>query len=256
VKSTRRHDLQENELARSIGDAAQFLRQYANWLVGGLVAIIVVALLVWYGINQRNVTRQKQWQRYFALSNSVQYQGRMTGPEAQAMPARVRQDLAELAGETSQQSLAAWTNIQIGYSAFDELTRRRTELGAVDVDLLAGDTRQAYERVISNYPAQIAPVAEAHLGLGKLNETLSNFDAARQQYEAVVAMEGKIEPLTVSQARARLADMGKYSEPVVFPASAPASELAQGPLQEMVTSQPATAPAASGPAATAPVSQK
>ncbi len=256
MKATRRHDLQENELAKTLGDAVAYLRQNANWIVGGVVAVVVVALLVWYGFNQRTVTRQKQWQRYFALSNGVQYQGRQTGAEAQSIPTRLRQDLLELAGETSQQNLAAWANVQIGYSGFEELTRRRTDLDAAAVDVLAGETRSGYERVIANYPAQTPAVGEAHLGLGKLLESLRNFDGARSEYQAVLAMEGKVEPLTISQAHSRLGELGKWSEPVVFPASAPAQELRPTPLPELTSglgplSGPASAPAsepASGPA--------
>lgn len=243
MKATRRHDLQENELARSLGDAVQFARQNANWIIGGIVAVLVVLLLVWYVMSQRQEGRQKQWQRYEALSNAVLVQGRIRGPESQSLPPRTRQELTQLASETSQPNLAAWANVQIGYSAFEELTRRRADLEAADVDLLAGEARQAYERVIANYPAQAAAVGEAHMGLGKLAESLNDFDTARKQYSAVVAMEGKAQPLTISMARSRLSELGKLAEPVVFPASAPSTELPESPLVVPVTT-PASGPAA------------
>jgi hypothetical protein len=232
VKATRRHDLHENLLAARLKDAWLYTQQNLNWVVGGALAVLVVAVLIWWGINQRAATRNGQWQRYFGLSVAVQAQSRLVGQDSQSAPLRNRQQLRDLAAETSQRPLAAWANVQIGDSAYEELTRRRADLDANGVEVLTRETRQAYDKVVATY-ADVPPAAgQARFGLGKLAESSGEATAAKEQYEAIVKMpEGQIDALTAFRARGRLAELAKWATPVVFPSSAPAQSRPEMPLK-------------------------
>ncbi len=134
---------------------------------------------------------------------------------------RIRQELRALVDETSQRPLAAWGTVQIGNSAYEELSRRHADLDNASLEAMSAESRQAYDRVISAYGDVGGAVAQAHFGLGKLAENAGNFEEARGQYKAIVDMGSpKADALTVSRAQTRLMEMEKWTTPVVFPASA------------------------------------
>lgn len=234
MKATRRHDLQDNVLARRLGGAVAFARKNLNWIVAGVLAAVVLVALVFYAIHQRRATRQAEWNNYRSLAESIDAVPLLPEAEARALPGRTREQLRQLVQDTAQEELAAWATVQIGRAAYQELRLLQSQLDQSGVELLASEVRQAYERVLAAYAAHAEPLAQAHLGLGLLAETLGDLETARQHYQAVVAMEGKALPMTVLRANQKLLDLGKWAEPVVFPSTAPAEPLAESPLPGMV----------------------
>ena len=227
MKASRRHDLKENVLAKDLGKAGHFVRKYRRLVLGGLLGVIVVVVVVLYASSSRSTSRQMEWRHYWASS------GDNGGP--------ARQQLWDLAEGTSQRGLAAWTYLRIGQAAYSQLCRQLYDLPAAEREQLTKEARDAYDLVLSGYGDFVATTAEAHLGLGRLAETVRDFPAARAAYERASDLSSKGAALSAVQAEWQLARLNDLRVVVNFPASAPAAdrEATTGDPGAMPETQPA-----------------
>ena len=66
MKSERRHELQQNELAGWVGKFIEDIRPYATMILGG-VAVVVVGAMVWAYISGTQLAeRQAGWSEFHA----------------------------------------------------------------------------------------------------------------------------------------------------------------------------------------------
>jgi len=210
LKATRRHDLKENELARDLGRAGEFIRRYLQWLVGGLVAIVVIIAIIFYASHRRQADRQEHWQRFAALS---------------AIAETPRSDIAGLrllAEQTPQKALAAWAYVKLGESIYSELRQRHCELDEQARQILKDEAREAFTTVLSQYGVYSEAVGQANLGLARLAENDGQFDAAREAYQQVLDSGSRAGLLALQQAGAKLQQLKNTPRHVEFAASAPA----------------------------------
>lgn len=240
MKATRRHDLKENELARDLGKAGEFLRGHFRAVVGVIVAVILVLAGVLYARNRVKLNRQEEWRNFYVLSAGG------------ADPAGARDKLRRLAETTAQEALAVWGHLRVGQSAYGELCARADQDDPAEADRLARQARGAFELVISDYGSYRQAVALAHLGLGRLAETQGDLEAAREAYTRAAEQTGGSATLAALQANERLLKLGSLGGSVRFSPTAPV-EAADDAGTLAPATQPVTQPAADqapSPAAT------
>jgi tetratricopeptide (TPR) repeat protein len=94
-----------------------------------------------------------------------------------------------------------------------------------------------YEKAMAQHPDRPLAQAESRLGLASLAEDMGDLDAAKEHYEAVLALKGLDGYPVVKQAEDGLGNLDWLAEPVRMASTAPAEPETQP------ASQPATAPA-------------
>jgi len=115
----------------------------------------------------------------------------------------------------------------------------------------------AYNKIVSDYSAQIEPLTLARFGLGAVAEEHHDIAAARQQYQAIIDNAATSAP-DRAMATKRLANLNSLEKPLLLlpatqpttaPATAPALPSFGGSLPNLNLGPiaPATAPSTTGP---------
>ena len=226
MKSTRRHELQENILAIELGKVAEFLKKRGNHLATGL---LVVALIVfgYVFITRRSHARQQelqhQWDR--ALSGQLKPEERISA-------------LTTLAEQSDSDRIAALAGVELGYDyALQALAARNDS----ERKALMEKAGAWYLLTIDKFPKQELAAAKAHYGMGKLREAMRQFKQAAARYRKVKSFTSLAGYPVAQMAEVSLRQLKALQSPVQMAATAPATQ---------PTSAPAPAPA-SRPAAPA-----
>jgi tetratricopeptide (TPR) repeat protein len=234
MKSTRRHELQENVLAHELADLKAFLDKYGNWLLGGAAVVALVILGVWYHRNRvsNQLTRQ-----------AAQFESstRLLGDDEQREAALTT--LAELAGEARSEVLQARASILLAdyHAGRYQMAVRQGDPAAEPMQ----EARSWYERTLAEH-ADLKPFAgRAQIGLGLLAENRGQTETAREHYQKAIEAVDKASPIAF-RARGRMANLQAWARPVPL-ASAPAEEAGEGDLGVPVPSSPAPTPPPPGP---------
>ncbi len=66
MKSERRHELEQNTLAQWLARVIQQVKPYANAILGGVLAIILVFVVVSWWTNESEAQSTKAWDQYYA----------------------------------------------------------------------------------------------------------------------------------------------------------------------------------------------
>lgn len=215
MKSKRRHELQENVLAHELGEVKQFLSKYGNWIAGGLAAVLIVVLIVWY-THSRAEKQQTEEETRFSRAIGQVYD---PANEASALAS-----LGELAENAKDRLLAARVAGFLGefYSSKHQASVREGSLEAAD---LMTKANRYYQMVVNERNAPKLLLAAAHVGLGTLAYDAGDVATAKAEYEKAV----KAHPQSPGgiEARRLLAGMEGRSGPVHFvttlPTTAPAT---------------------------------
>ncbi len=231
MKSTRRHELQQNTLDTELAWVAGFFRRHGTKLAYGLLAIAILALgfLLWTRrVEKKQAEVQGQYDRLLA---------RLRQPHA-------KQD--ELLGELhslGEQDTIPWI------AADATLTLARLYAARV-LSAATPESRQealqrartTYRRVIDTFPEAPAPVAAARVGLGKLAEDQGDFAAARRYYQSVLDLPGLAGYPVRTLARQALNHLAAMGPPARLATTLPAWREEKNNAQ--AATQPAAAPAA------------
>jgi len=243
MKSEEREELQQNDLAAWMYHVPFFLKNYGSYLLLG-VALLVLAWRVW-DWHETNVARELQ-QAWTSLNETSR-------PTYNNPPSKLR----DIISQTDNRPLAAFAYTKLGkfYLEYLNLGTPAEGLQGVKVpaDQAAKEAREAFSKVIADYPDQVLALADARLGLGALYEDLHQWDDARKQYDAIADKQGPLgESAFADVARRRLANLDLWSQPALLirtsASTAASSEPATGPAATL----PALLPATTVPAATAP----
>jgi len=171
MKTQRRHELQTNQLADTIGMYLQKVRPYQKQILYGLVAILLLAGAVLYLSTQQQARAGASWEDYFSAMVEQR-------PEALEEVARMHE--GSTAALWAQQS-AGDIKLAMGTSL---LYRDRKEavknLKDAEKEFLAVEQRG------TGYPLLLQ---RARYGLAQVCESLSEIEKARDYYGKVTAAE-------------------------------------------------------------------
>ncbi len=193
MKSKRRHELQTNELADTLGQWIERVRPHST-LITLVVVGLVVALGAWYYlVSSKQFERAQAWRSYMDAgaspdSNAVS--------ELSAVADRYGDTLAGLWAAQTAADLEAAQGVQL---LFQDRAKAETSLSAA-----AETYRQILNNKVSDQSAMLQH--RAHFGLAEANEALGKLDEAAQQYQAVAdAQKKSVLGGTAEQRLARLA---------------------------------------------------
>jgi tetratricopeptide (TPR) repeat protein len=201
MKSEHRHDLQTNDLAKSLMTFPDYVREYGGRVALGL-AIVVLAVIL---IMQRTNRSQAESIRYrddlaFArtvierVSNAgVNFQGGTTfdpGNPAIGDARRRLRDVRENASDKAvlAQALLAQGDLAWALGNFPEPSTASTQPAPKlekERPEFQADAKTAYQQIVSQYPDQTIPFLASHFGLAAIAENARNWDEARKEYQIV-----------------------------------------------------------------------
>lgn len=184
MKSERRHDLQTNELANTLGSGIEKVQPFLQYIVGGVVvaALFAIGWGVYTSFSRKNAAAA--WTEYYFTLNAG---------DAESFKA--------IADKHPGSAAAIWAEQSAGdeYLAdgIDAIYRDRGQ----GVELLK-KAIDSYEKVKNN--AQQAELrTRAILGLAQAHETMGEIDQAKTEYQQVV--DYGLQPAITKMATNRLA---------------------------------------------------
>lgn len=239
MKSQRRHDLQQNTLRLELNRGYEFLRTRGNYVAWAVLGVAVVVFGTVWLVNRS---------RAEAVSVQAQYTRLAQMPAGN--PDRLS-ELKALAGKDSYPMWAALAQNEVGVDYLWQLADRWPQLTPADRKSIADLAKASFQEVIEKFPKQDLAVAKAHLGLGKMYETMGDIENAKGEYQAVQQTPGLTgEPIVnfAAESLARLEQL-KSQGTVRMAATAPSTQ----PTTAEAASQPATAAAKAAPATGASV---
>jgi len=166
MKSQRRHELKSNELADTLDQVWEFVRQHGSKLLAGvLLGLLAVAVGLYL---HRNAARERAqaWQRLYAAISG----GSSDRPD----------DLRRMAEQAGDKSLSALAWVHVG-----DMFLAEYQLGEGDRSKAAGQAEQAYQTVIREHPDNTLAKIQAQMNLGVLYESLGRWDEAKKIYQDV-----------------------------------------------------------------------
>ncbi|MEO6435239.1 MAG: tetratricopeptide repeat protein [Tepidisphaeraceae bacterium] len=270
MKAQRRHELQENELAKVIKGAPSFWQQSGGKMLAAVVAVLVIALLVRFRVNSN---RQAHAQAIEGLSSAramteeLQQIGMMTafGP-AQEGSLRRKQffseannlltDVTKLTDDRilTAEALLARGDLNWTAATLPELAGAATQPSlAVNRKELIDTAAEAYRSVADGYPDNKSANYAARFSLAAIAEDRGQWDDARGIYEKLAA-ETNDQPAYQQLAAERLRILPQLRKPVLLapPATLPTQPSTTKPALPPFIAAPTTAAtnAASAPATT------
>ena len=288
MKGRRRHELQENELAKVIKKAPTFWQEFGGRGLLFAVAILAIALLIRYRISSSRAATASAVENLnnaresiSQLQNSVRFQ--LPPLELATQRRTIFSDAGQaleqatnLADDAKLQAEAHLARGDLNWTLANlpELPGAATQPSlkiARDPAELLKAAEDAYQTVLSKYADQQHAAIAAHFGLAAIAENRSQWDAAKKEYEAVATMKN-VPQAYLEQARIRLQKLPELQQPVTIaaPATMPnwaalqaaASTMPSSPLPPGIAapttlsatkpSPPGVAPAPVKPPATAP----
>jgi hypothetical protein len=234
MKAQRRHELQHNVLDAELAKGVQFVRGHRTLLGwAGAVAVIAVAVL-FYMLHHSSQKR---------LEVQAQYERLTMDPE---ITEQEQADGLKTLSQASDKYYAALALARLGDLYARQLVGAAL-MPPAQQNEFAETAAGYYRRVIDNYPDQKQAVAEAHLGMGKLQESRGDAAAARTEYQSVLVMRETAGWPVGVQAQLAMQGLESYKGPVRMATTTSASAPA---------SAPATLPAEPRRSATQPVGAK
>ena len=223
MKSKRRHELQENVLAQELAQVKQFFSKYGNWIAGGLAAVLIVVLIVWYAHSRAEKRETEEEARFSRAVRQV---------DDPANEASALASLGELAENAKNRLLAARVAGSLG-GFYSSKRRASVREGSAEAADFMAKAKRYYEIVVRepSQPRQL--LASAHVGLGTLAYDAGDVATAKAEYGKAV----KAHPQSPGglEARRQLAAMAGRSGPVhivtTLPTTAPATVPASRPAE-------------------------
>jgi tetratricopeptide (TPR) repeat protein len=270
MKPERRHELQTNTLAASLGGMPEWLRQNAL----RIVIILAIALLTYSAVQFRNNSRLRRQadaaQSLTTLRQRVRAISAIYYDQSQAMTqqelALRRDGYADSAQSTFDEVIADTDESDPAFRAQAYLlhgdlnwtlanlpmlpaaaTQPSLRVRQSSQELLDGAARD-YQRVIDDYPEQTLARDSALFGLAAVAEDRAAFDDAAQRYQQIMNDDSFPQSLR-DAAKTKLADLDKMRKPIYFglyprPTTQPTTLAAQSPSPQSPGPQPGAIPSA------------
>lgn len=213
MKSERRHELKESDLAHALEQGKGYMQQHGAMIGLGAIAVVAVVAVAGFVIRSRTADVEDRWFRHSQLTYDT--------PEATRSSL---QSLLAMADETSDREFAL--------SALMDAGRRALQGATSDSDVadpeLNDFARQAFERVVERFSDNPLTLGIAHLGLATVEENEFSLDRdathrqkAMQHLKAVTENKQAQSLPLYQTAMDRLEVIDKTFRTVVFLASAP-----------------------------------
>jgi tetratricopeptide (TPR) repeat protein len=168
MKTERRHELQENELANWLGDKLDVLRPYSKAILGVLVLAVVALLLVNFVRGRNERMSEAGWSAYF-----------------EAMTGRSPEAFEEVADTYPGTAAAGWAMQRAADLHLDEALQQLfqdREAAAQEIE----DARELLQKILDTTDDPLLQ-QRATFGLAKCLEAQGDFEEAKAKYEQVVS---------------------------------------------------------------------
>lgn len=170
MKTERRHELQTNVLADTLGHAVDSVRPYSQIAIGAVLAVLVVIGVVKYLSVRSQEGVVDAWNLYLQASTA----GGQTGDE----------ELARLIEQYPGTAAAQWSHLQLADQALSE--------GIGQLFQNRGEANEKLRKADQHYQAVQQQAKEpllrerAVLGLARVYESQGNLEKAQQEYELLL----------------------------------------------------------------------
>jgi hypothetical protein len=212
MKTSRRSELKTNELILELVKLREFVEKHWQYVVGGIVAILVLALLLVYWRQSAAASRAE------AMNALVEARAKTEGLQERV------DKLIQLAGEYSDEQVVLAALDAASAEALRGLMVSSTTQKADLRKNLLDAAEKANRRIVAEYASNPDAVARAYLGLAAVAENRFNKDEARKYYKAILD-DPRIaaNKLYRSMAAKREATLDARMEPVEILPSPPAT---------------------------------
>lgn len=228
MKQSRRHELKTNELSVLLQQAYDKLTEYGNYILVGLVAVVLALIVAFVVRHNRLATEQLAWRTYFEIREGDVIEQ----PELLDRAATLA---AQQAGDPVLEPLALSLQADLAYhmAVGPESTLPRDE----KIRHLASAER-LYEEILDRFAHDAAMTDRLRMSLASTRESLLALDSSRAELDAIRSLYQEVlagEPTAFqSLARERLDTLAERTRPLLI-----------------VSTRPAEPPATTLPAATA-----
>ncbi len=223
MKSTRRHELQHNTLDAELAKLIGFFKKWGTHLAWSLLIGALVALVAVYAY-KRKASRQYEMQ--------AEYERLVTDVDPDLKPDDRLAALIALEDREGDNTIAALACIEVGNEYASRVLIGSTG-ESEDSESPADLAREHYRKAIELFGEEYSVLGKAWFGLGKLEESLGNYDAARDAYMKI----GQITQLrgypVAKIAEVALQQLEVIKDPVKMATTAPSQ-----PSEEAETSEP------------------
>lgn len=241
MKQARRKELKTNELSIYLQQIQEYVVQHSNWIIGGIVVVVVILMI---GLYVQSSRHQAETARWTELSKIREDSATAVTPE---LVDRAERLASQTAGDAKLAPATRELHAELAYQlALDTSPVSNPDEYARRLEA----ARASYEAMVNDCADQPDMVAKGHLGLGSTFESLhvvgkATLDQAREQYRLAVESG----TFVAGMAKDRLDTLADRTRPLNIVATLPAEPVETAPA---TATAPAEAPAATAPAATAP----
>jgi hypothetical protein len=238
MKQSRRHELKTNELSVFLQQLYASASRNVNYIVGGVVAVVVVLGIVLYVQHRRTQAREQAWAHYDELRRESVAQKPEVLDQIRAL-AEQHRGKGELGRRTAELAASAASDLAMSPDVASDRARR--------LELLQ-DARQRYQGLLDQASDNPAMGERARYNLAKIEETLlligeSTAERVRSHYQELAKNpHGRFSTLAVEALRT----LDERTAPLKIVATRPAD------TQPTTAMAPATAPATQPAAVTVP----
>src|SRR5688500_14892166 len=280
MKAQRRHELQENELAKVIKHAPNFWQESGGKFLAVCVAIVIIVVLIRFRISSNRQAAVQATENLATARAVIDELDRMTmsapGAPADLLASRRRvlfndannaiNEAIRLLDDPKVQAEALLAKGDLNWTLAAQPTPASPTTAASsqpsafqkDPKELADTATEAYQTIVSNFADQKYAAVAARFGLAALAEQRRDFAAAKTQYDQI-ALDTKDMQAYQQMASVRLAMLDRLKDPPLLakaatlpaiPTTGPTAELPVG-IRAFATAPTTQAAGATQPAVTA-----
>ena len=237
MKAEERHRLKTNELAQTLSELPQYLKEHGNQILIAAIALIVVLV---GGIWWFTARYQAKLERMIMLNTLLGERDILQSSAAQkaqieAQPGReqttqpsydgltLASSLGQLSAEAGPGPVGLTALLQQAQTLRSQMFFSDQPLSPDQKNHLLNQVVDIYNRVLSEYPTVSYALGQAQIGLALVAEDQQDWNLARQKYQQIInddsaKLSGTIYPIL---AQRRLNLLNDISQPIAFPLAAP-----------------------------------
>lgn len=217
MKKERRQELKTNELSVYLEQAYEAVQQYATYIIGGIVAVVLVLVIALVVQRNRHASEQLAWSTYYNLRSQMAQVDASLISQARAL-AQDHGGEAEFGPRAME--LEADLHYRLAMTGEGLPTAERVEH--------LNKAKAIYERVIGRYGKSLAAAAGAQMSLAATLESLyvlgeGQLDVIRETYTKII--DGPENPFQVD-AQQQLETLDERTRRLALVATRPAEETA------------------------------
>jgi len=211
MKSERRHELHQNDLAQGLGKVADWVKKHINQLTAVILGVAII-FVAWVWISRHLSSRQDEvYENYRAAL----MQNASTSDQISLLEKVADQDRNKFLAAAANLNLADLYAVQVTIGT-----------GKLDSDQNKDSLTKAtayYKTVVDKYGDQKPMVAMAYVGLGTLAEDAGQWDEAKAMYEKAQSTAPEGYPV-LYRAKQALARLDQVKVPVILATTMPSTQ--------------------------------